>query len=101
MTAREHTYPQRLPKNSPLTSVRIAWEILDSVRPGVIPPIIRFRLAEQIASACRGVDAIQQAAVHAIQLRDFLIANPETIAKIADTMPDLTVLLTRLAMATN
>jgi len=80
-------------------SVRIAWEILDSVRPGVIPPIVRFRLAEQIANACGALDDIQLLSVHALQLRDFFgTMDTATIGMIAGLSPDLIVHLTRLSI---
>jgi hypothetical protein len=45
----EHTYPSDFPKDSPHPPVRAAWELLDAIRPGVIPPVIRFHLCRLIA----------------------------------------------------
>ena len=95
---REHKYPQRFPKDDPRASVRIAWEILDSVRPGVIPPIVRFRLAEQIANACSALDDVQKTTIYALELRDFFIKmRPEIVVKIAELSPELIMHLSRLA----
>ncbi len=52
----EHTYPRSLPRDDPRPSVQLAWTILDSVRPGVIPPIVRFDLAAKIVAAFTHID---------------------------------------------
>jgi hypothetical protein len=54
----EHTYPSRMPKDDPRVSVRRAWQILDCIRPGLIPPIARFELAAQIAGSFEGMDSL-------------------------------------------
>lgn len=58
----EHAYPQHLPKDSEVSSIRAAWAILDSVRPTAINNIARFHLAEQIVARLEITDNVIAAA---------------------------------------
>lgn len=93
----EHRYPQNLPRDDQRPSVRVAWQIMDTVRPGVIPAIIRFDLARQIANACAGVDEIQAAALRTIDLSRFWMSmEPDKVDRIAEISPELVRHMARL-----
>jgi|SRR5882672_948141 len=94
----EHTYPANMPRDDPRASVRIAWEIMDTVRPGRIPPILRFMLAKQIANAVAAIDPIQRVAAHAIALQAFFMKmDSDAIRQIAEISPGLVEHIVRLS----
>lgn len=94
----EHTYPADMPRLDPRTSVRVAWDILDGVRPGRLPPILRFYLARHISNAVAGINEVQRVAAAAIELRDFFVGMPpQVVHHIAILSPELVQHLGRLA----
>ena len=96
----KHTYPSKMPQDDQRPSVQVAWRILDGVRPGLIPPMVRFTLADKIAKAVAFVDTLGPSTDLALSLGDYFLAmtdKPETISALAAIDQQLTSMLARLA----
>lgn len=46
-----HSYPSAYPRHSGFWALDEAWNILDTIRPGILSPEVRFYLAGRISGA--------------------------------------------------
>jgi hypothetical protein len=88
----EHPYLKHFPKDHPSAAVQLAWKILDTVRPGVIPPIVRFELANQIIYWFGAIEVAKDLTDY-----DATITEPD-LQQIREIAPDLFVRISNLSV---